>query len=479
MRRNLPIFIGGMAFITLFIQLIVGVLTNWAFNFLTFAVAPVQQFVTASLVLLIWLVLNHVYFQQRISWRFDFRHWYLVLPVAVVVIGDIILQPHNQLTLGTILWALALGLVVALTAAYIFCGLVVNFARDQFRLSPSITAMISGFIFAVGLSVSNRGANLLNTSAQLLAAFGVGFFFAAVYLLTKNLWWPLIGQTIIVSFSKITFGLASNVIGVGLITSVIYAVVFTLLGVSLLNKSALQQRVRRERQPTFTKRVERQPIALVKTVIACLIVPVELALAPQVIKLAQHQLGRAILMDLVFFIGFCVAVWLFRDVLKSDWQRFKQHWFIHSLWAIGGVFVSYAILAAVRWVLKPLAVGTTPDLLSVQTATVGLIASLTVLMAPFTEEIIFRHVLFYQWRRRGILTWLMFILSAVLFGLAHWNNFDGNVLAMVPYMAVGAWYALIYYWSRDIWQNILTHFLFDIIQFLGALLVLVVALLQG
>jgi membrane protease YdiL (CAAX protease family) len=69
----------------------------------------------------------------------------------------------------------------------------------------------------------------------------------------------------------------------------------------------------------------------------------------------------------------------------------------------------------------------------------------------------------------------MFVLSAILFGLVHWNNFDGNIVAMIPYMAVGAWYALIYYWSRNIWQNILTHFLFDFIQFLSALLLFILA----
>lgn len=58
-------------------------------------------------------------------------------------------------------------------------------------------------------------------------------------------------------------------------------------------------------------------------------------------------------------------------------------------------------------------------------------------------------------------------------------NFDGNVIAMIPYMLVGAWYALIYFFSKNIWQNILTHFLFDVIQFLGALLVFVVALVTG
>ncbi|GAK48316.1 hypothetical protein LOSG293_250070 [Secundilactobacillus oryzae JCM 18671] len=150
------------------------------------------------------------------------------------------------------------------------------------------------------------------------------------------------------------------------------------------------------------------------------------------------------------------------------------------LLAIGGVIVSYGILIVVRLALK--ATGLTAmetsgvDVLSIQTETTGLIASLTVLMAPFTEELVFRHVLFFQWRHRGALTWLMFVVSSILFGLAHWNNFNGEVIQMIPYMAVGAWYALIYYWSKNIWQAIATHFLFDFMGFAGALLVFIMAL---
>ncbi|WP_235016932.1 type II CAAX prenyl endopeptidase Rce1 family protein [Pediococcus acidilactici] len=41
----------------------------------------------------------------------------------------------------------------------------------------------------------------------------------------------------------------------------------------------------------------------------------------------------------------------------------------------------------------------------------------------------------------------MFILSSVLFGLIHWNNFNGDLLQMIPYMFVGAGFAVIYYKS--------------------------------
>ncbi|WPC22254.1 CPBP family intramembrane metalloprotease [Pediococcus inopinatus] len=222
-------------------------------------------------------------------------------------------------------------------------------------------------------------------------------------------------------------------------------------------------------------------ISPIKTIIAILIPPLELWIGPMAIKLVSGQIAKAAIMDLIFFLGFIAAIWLYHDVLSTDWKQFKHRWFFKFLLAIGGVVVSYLILIGARLLLKSVGLAdgaNTTDLLSIQSATLGLVGSLTVLMAPFTEEIIFRHALFYQWKNRGLLTWLMFIVSAILFGLGHWNNFDGNVIAMIPYMLVGAWYALIYYFSHNIWQNILTHFLFDIMQFLGALLVFVVAFFQ-
>lgn len=168
-----------------------------------------------------------------------------------------------------------------------------------------------------------------------------------------------------------------------------------------------------------------QAINPLKTITALLIVPLELLIGAAVAKLPTSQLIKVSLSTLVFLAGFIVAISLYHDVLAAEWQIFKRRWFIKLLLAVGGVIVSYAILAGARFVLTStgLAASTnSADLLSIQSATVGLVGSLTVLMAPFSEEIIFRHVLFYQWKNRGIFTWLMFIISSVLFGLAHWNK---------------------------------------------------------
>jgi len=219
-----------------------------------------------------------------------------------------------------------------------------------------------------------------------------------------------------------------------------------------------------------------------KLTIAILIPILELTIGGMIAPHISSIWGKVIFNDILFFVGFIIAINLYKDVLKADWKKFKKHLLRNVFFALLGVIVSYIILSLVRSGLKvTLSLGAAHnDLLSISTntASLGFVGSLTAVMAPFTEEIIFRHALFYQWRNRGIMTILMFLLSSILFGLAHWNNFNGDIFKMIPYMMVGAWFALIYYKSKNIWQNITTHFFFDFLQVIAAIMLLIVSLIQ-
>lgn len=72
----------------------------------------------------------------------------------------------------------------------------------------------------------------------------------------------------------------------------------------------------------------------------------------------------------------------------------------------------------------------------------------------------------------------MFFVSSIAFGLVHWNNFQGDIMQMIPYMFIGAFFATIYYFTRNIWQNIITHFMFNFLQFGAAIFLLIVAIIQ-
>lgn len=231
---------------------------------------------------------------------------------------------------------------------------------------------------------------------------------------------------------------------------------------------------------------KQQTISKGRTIAAVFIPIIMLVLGTFVVPLvASGQGAKIVFTVLIAALGFISALLLYGHVLKKDWPAFRRHLWRNLALAVVSVVAAHLLLRFVRYIIGVIsgsslaAAAGSLDLLSMQTAALGVLGSLTALMAPFTEEIVFRHALFYQWKGRGILTGIMLIVSSIVFGLVHWNNFDGQIIRMIPYMCVGLFFGLIYYFSKNIWQNIMTHFFFDIISFLSALFILVVTLFQG
>ncbi len=456
------------------------------------AVTNAESALSEIIAFIVFLTINRFYLKTRVNWwsKID-RDWLWGFALLIVIGGDATLNPQFTLTVSAITWAIILGLLVGIFEEYVFRGLLVTYLRSHFGMSGFWTALWSGIVFGLAHAVNVlQSGNLVNTLAQILQAVGLGFFLAALYLLTNNLWLPIIGHAVIDCFDQLAFGTLSNGAGTSLLTGVIYAVVFLGLGILIIKTHAdrfgatshphVTQRSRKNMD--FNKKTN-EPASLKMALYAILIPIAELIFGTLLVKPFHSKMVQVIIVDVIFFLGFLVAIWLFKDVLKRDWQSFKPHFWRGFLLALGAVVITYMILPIVRmglnlFIHSSSATGSI-DVLSVQTAGLALVASLTTLMAPFTEEIVFRHAWFYQWRNRGIVTWLMLILSSVMFGLFHWNNFNGDVTQMIPYMVVGAWFGLIYYWSKNIWQNILTHFLFDFLQVLAALFVLVMTLLHA
>jgi membrane protease YdiL (CAAX protease family) len=81
------------------------------------------------------------------------------------------------------------------------------------------------------------------------------------------------------------------------------------------------------------------------------------------------------------------------------------------------------------------------------------------LLAPFLEEIVFRYVLFFKFIKYKFIAPILFIISSILFWVVHFNNFDGNLFLTIPFMVTGAYFALIYYFTKNIWYSISVHFI--------------------
>ncbi|WP_282802211.1 CPBP family intramembrane glutamic endopeptidase [Secundilactobacillus kimchicus] len=227
-------------------------------------------------------------------------------------------------------------------------------------------------------------------------------------------------------------------------------------------------------------------VNLGRTVGAALIPPVSLVVGAWLMTLTDNVWNKVVFMIVISVINLSVALALYGRVLKTAWPKFRVHIWRNLLLAIAGAALTYVVIGLVRSGLGlaglNFGMAQTGNVLAFSTmeqATLGLGAAISPLLAPFTEEIIFRHALFFQFNRNKVGLCAMFVVSSVAFGLVHWNNFHGDIVAMVPYMAAGAWFALIYFWSKNIWQNIATHFFFDFVQVISAVVLFFVALFNN
>ena len=102
-----------------------------------------------------------------------------------------------------------------------------------------------------------------------------------------------------------------------------------------------------------------------------------------------------------------------------------------------------------------------------------LLISLGPLFTALLEDIIFRYTLLQKLFVKPCL-WriVLVLLNSILFGLIHYYNFDGNVIATISFMAAGLFLNLIYLWTRNIWHVLLIHFVNNAVLSLGALILL-------
>lgn len=156
---------------------------------------------------------------------------------------------------------------------------------------------------------------------------------------------------------------------------------------------------------------------------------------------------------------------LFHHLLASDWRSFKKRLWLKLLICIAAAFVMRYVLTGMRMLM-----GIPQAAEALRTLTGGLpyglflLAAFTPVLAPVTEEVVFRHVLFYSFREKRFLYVLMCFVSAFLFGAIHYNNFGGNLLLTVPYMVVALLYNLVYHFTGNIWYTIVIHTAFNFMQ---------------
>ncbi|MCH4170786.1 MAG: CPBP family intramembrane metalloprotease [Lactobacillus sp.] len=208
-----------------------------------------------------------------------------------------------------------------------------------------------------------------------------------------------------------------------------------------------------------------------KSLAVILLMVVEVIAMTFVRKIQSQVVGSLLALGMSVLV-FVVAVYLFKSLLAKDWPKYRQHIWRNLLISFGVMLILQLALPLVRQLMGAANSGQTmgggSETFTLPLAALGILTSLTSIMGPVVEEIIARYVLFYQFKNRGVITWVMFVVSAVFFGLIHWSGFQGNVTAMIPYMLMGAILALVYYFTNNIWYTIIAHIFFDALDVISS-----------
>lgn len=186
---------------------------------------------------------------------------------------------------------------------------------------------------------------------------------------------------------------------------------------------------------------------------------------------AQVALGDSIFRG-ILFIAVC---WLYKTMLYTHWQKYKQAFWRSSLLVVVGAVALQVVISFTRSLLP---VGENIEKEStIDPNTIAffslLIISLGSLFTALLEDIIFRYTLLQKlfiqpWLWRVILV----LLNSILFGLIHYHNFDGDLIATISFMVAGLFLNLIYLWTRNIWHVLLIHFVNNAVLSLGGVILL-------
>ena len=207
---------------------------------------------------------------------------------------------------------------------------------------------------------------------------------------------------------------------------------------------------------------------------ALLVVPLELIIGNLLVEIPFFKKSANLSLALVVFlavVAFLIIVITFREFLISQWHLYWTKWgWLKFLINIALVFLTSTVLSLTRTGLDSLSAS--PKQLLISTGINLLIAAIPPFLAAFAEEITFRYLLFGKFNQ-GSLKIIMFFVSSILFGLAHLANFNGDLLETVPYMVLGAYFALIYFFYDNIWGSIFTHWMFNSMNILLPALILI------
>lgn len=190
--------------------------------------------------------------------------------------------------------------------------------------------------------------------------------------------------------------------------------------------------------------------------------------------------------DYIFSI--LIAMWMlaimvydikhFSRMLEENWHGFKQQKWKYLLLIVILFIVMHLTLALAspyfNQFIPDVPFFETPNSsMSLAKALLGVFAGIVSLGIAFIEEIAFRYVGVYRFKNDQFTLALMIIISNLLFGFTHYYNFGGSFLATIPYAMAGVILSVAYLCTKNIWVPIFAHLMFNSVDILGALVVLI------
>ena len=155
--------------------------------------------------------------------------------------------------------------------------------------------------------------------------------------------------------------------------------------------------------------------------------------------------------------------------LKEDWRRWRTLKTHKNLLAMLGAVFMFVVLTPIAqaisgwltkqydWTFLP---GDSLSFMGVLLPTA--LISVTSLMSPFMEEIIYHSALIKPFENRKVAYIVVSIFSNLLFAFVHLHNVHGHMWSLLLYVVMGVFFQFIYERAgRNIWQNIMTHLYYN------------------
>ena len=149
---------------------------------------------------------------------------------------------------------------------------------------------------------------------------------------------------------------------------------------------------------------------------------------------------------------------------RAPTHRFGWWWITITVVGAYSLAIAYSVVitaieAATGSDLSRLTEGNIPDASDFTTTVWVIIGISVVVAAPLGEELFFRSFLFERFKQ-GWGLFAALIVSGGIFALVHFE-----VSVILPFWAIGVWFAWTYHRSGSLWTTILAHAIFNGLSF--------------